>query len=111
MSTSYDRLMSNASVVMNSGDAALITRAQTVLFSVQHLREAMVAEGTHTQKDEFEFFEVLAAYGMLSFWDPSHDELGRPYCLDQCGNVLVTSHEINGGICLQCLGETGSLPH
>jgi hypothetical protein len=25
------------------------------------------------------------------------------YCLDRCGNVLVTPHELVGGICLQCL--------
>lgn len=28
---------------------------------------------------------------------------GVAYCLDMCGNVLVTPHELGGGICLQCL--------
>lgn len=32
------------------------------------------------------------------------------YCLDYCGNELVTTREIIGGICLQCLGESGYRP-
>lgn len=32
------------------------------------------------------------------------------HCLDYCGNELVTRREIIGGICLQCLGESGYRP-
>jgi hypothetical protein len=32
-----------------------------------------------------------------------NDGAGVAYCLDMCGNVLVTPHELVGGICLQCL--------
>lgn len=28
---------------------------------------------------------------------------GVAYCLDMCGNVLSTPHELEGGICMQCL--------
>lgn len=32
------------------------------------------------------------------------------HCLDCCGNELLTTREIIGGICLQCLGESGYRP-
>lgn len=32
-----------------------------------------------------------------------NNEQGVAYCLDRCGNVLSTAHELEGGICMQCL--------